>query len=275
MMTVFLFQIGFLKINWNDIADVALVSVLIYNVYKLMQGTLAMRVFFGLLMLYFSFLFVQATQMELLTAILGQFMGVGVIAGIILFQQEIRKFLLLLGDSADFQELANNILGINTKSNHELSIHELIDALQKMSRTQTGALIVVAKKNDLSRFVETGDLIDAEISSRLVQSLFFKNSPMHDGAMIIQNNRIKAARCILPVSENQDIPATMGLRHRAGIGISEVEDVLVLLVSEETGKVSIAQKGEVFYNLVLHEVQDRILQFIHANNKDIHEEISS
>jgi len=212
--------------------------------------------------------------MELLTAILGQFMGVGVIAGIILFQQEIRKFLLLLGDSADFQELANNILGINTKSNHELSIHELIDALQKMSRTQTGALIVVAKKNDLSRFVETGDLIDAEISSRLVQSLFFKNSPMHDGAMIIQNNRIKAARCILPVSENQDIPATMGLRHRAGIGISEVEDVLVLLVSEETGKVSIAQKGEVFYNLVLHEVQDRILQFIHANNKDIHEEIS-
>jgi len=274
MMTVFLFQIGFLKINWNDIADVALVSVLIYNVYKLMQGTLAMRVFFGLLMLYFSFLFVQATQMELLTAILGQFMGVGVIAGIILFQQEIRKFLLLLGDSADFQELANNILGINTKSNHELSIHELIDALQKMSRTQTGALIVVAKKNDLSRFVETGDLIDAEISSRLVQSLFFKNSPMHDGAMIIQNNRIKAARCILPVSENQDIPATMGLRHRAGIGISEVEDVLVLLVSEETGKVSIAQKGEVFYNLVLHEVQDRILQFIHANNKDIHEEIS-
>jgi len=275
MMTVFLFQIGFLKINWNDIADVALVSVLIYNVYKLMQGTLAMRVFFGLLMLYFSFLFVQATQMKLLTAILGQFMGVGVIAGIILFQQEIRKFLLLLGDSADFQELANNILGINAKSQHELSIHELVDALQKMSRTQTGALIVLGKKNDLSRFAETGDLIDAEISSRLVQSLFFKNSPMHDGAMIIQYNRIKAARCILPVSENQDIPATMGLRHRAGIGISEIEDVLVLLVSEETGKVSIAQKGEIFYNLVLHEVQDRILQFIHANNKEVHEEISS
>jgi len=259
----FLFHIGFLEITWVDIIDIALVSVLLFQLYKLVKGTVALKIFIGFLVLYLIFLIVQATQMKLLSVILDQFMGVGVLAALILFQQEIRSFLLLLGKSADFQ-------GFDffkwSKSNKEynLSIAPIIEALKVLSDGYTGALIVISKTSDLDNYAETGDLLDAELSKRLLIAIFNKESPLHDGAVLIVEGRIKAARCILPVSQNPSLPANMGLRHRAALGISEVTDVLVLVVSEQTGQISVVQNGKISTNLMLSEVRQRINLYISA-----------
>jgi len=259
----FLFHIGFLEIAWVDIIDIALVSVLLFQLYKLVKGTVALKIFIGFLVLYLIFLIVQATQMKLLSVILDQFMGVGVLAALILFQQEIRSFLLLLGKSADFQ-------GFDffkwSKSNKEynLSIAPIIEALKVLSDGYTGALIVISKTSDLDNYAETGDLLDAELSKRLLIAIFNKESPLHDGAVLIVEGRIKAARCILPVSQNPSLPANMGLRHRAALGISEVTDVLVLVVSEQTGQISVVQNGKISTNLMLSEVRQRINLYISA-----------
>ncbi len=259
----FLFHIGFLEIAWVDIIDIALVSVLLFQLYKLVKGTVALKIFIGFLVLYLIFLIVQATQMKLLSVILDQFMGVGVLAALILFQQEIRSFLLLLGKSAEFQ-------GFDffkwSKSNKEynLSIAPIIEALKVLSDEYTGALIVISKTSDLDNYAETGDLLDAELSKRLLIAIFNKESPLHDGAVLIVEGRIKAARCILPVSQNPSLPANMGLRHRAALGISEVTDVLVLVVSEQTGQISVVQNGKISTNLMLSEVRQRINLYISA-----------
>ncbi len=259
----FLFHIGFLEIAWVDIIDIALVSVLLFQLYKLVKGTVALKIFIGFLVLYLIFLIVQATQMKLLSVILDQFMGVGVLAALILFQQEIRSFLLLLGKSAEFQ-------GFDffkwSKSNKEynLSIAPIIEALKVLSDEYTGALIVISKTSDLNNYAETGDLLDAELSKRLLIAIFNKESPLHDGAVLIVEGRIKAARCILPVSQNPSLPANMGLRHRAALGISEVTDVLVLVVSEQTGQISVVQNGKISTNLMLSEVRQRIILYISA-----------
>ncbi len=259
----FLFHIGFLEIAWVDIIDIALVSVLLFQLYKLVKGTVALKIFIGFLVLYLIFLIVQATQMKLLSVILDQFMGVGVLAALILFQQEIRSFLLLLGKSAEFQ-------GFDffkwSKSNKEynLSITPIIEAIKVLSDEYTGALIVISKTSDLNNYAETGDLLDAELSKRLLIAIFNKESPLHDGAVLIVEGRIKAARCILPVSQNPSLPANMGLRHRAALGISEVTDVLVLVVSEQTGQISVVQNGKISTNLMLSEVRQRIILYISA-----------
>lgn len=261
-----LFFIGFLEIEWVDILDILLVSLLIFNIYKLMQGTLAVRVSGGFLVLYFLYLLVQATEMELFTAILHQFMEVGVIVAVILFQQEIKKFLLILGKSTDIQE-SNFLGGIfhRRKNNLEggFSIAGILEAMKELGSTNTGALMVISRNmSEMTGYLETGDRLDGVLSKRLLISIFNKYSPLHDGAVIICEGRIQAARCILPVSENQSIPASMGLRHRAGIGMSEITDALVLLVSEETGQLSISQNGEIDHNLSLPEIRAKINQYL-------------
>ncbi|GAB3538698.1 diadenylate cyclase CdaA [Pontibacter brevis] len=260
---IFLFSIGFLEIELLDIIDILLVTVLLYQLYKLLTGSVALKIFLGLLSIYLLYLVVRAAGMELLTIILGQFMGVGVLAAIIVFQPEIRRFLLLIGKTTAF----NNdrfFRGFpwRREQSEKLSLTPFIEAAKTLAGKNTGALIVFSKSSELKYYAESGDLIDAVISKRLLMSIFNKNSPLHDGAVIISGNRIKAARCILPVSENQDIPASMGLRHRAAIGLTEITDSIVLVVSEETGQIALVRNGEAYRNLSSADLRIKLNQFL-------------
>jgi diadenylate cyclase len=254
--------IGFLEITWIDFLDIALVSFLLYNFYKLIRGTMAFRVFVGFLMLYIFYLLVQATHMELLAAVLGQFMGVGVVVASVLFQQELKKFFLMIGETTHFDNYSLWRWLRGKKQVSELNDTPILEAMSELGQTQTGALIVISKYSDLAAYVETGDVIDAQISKRLIISIFNKYCPLHDGAMLVIKGRIYAARCILPVTENLDIPATMGLRHRAGIGMTEATNTLVLIVSEETGNLSVARNGIVYYHLSTAEIEKKIDEYM-------------
>lgn len=269
-MLILGFKIGFLDVGFLDIIDIILVSLLLYQVYKLMKGSVAVKIFGGFLSLYLIYLVVRAAQMELLTSILGQFMGVGIIAAIILFQQEIRKFLLLIGKSTTLnRDAVYKSLFIWRKSeNDQFNITPVIDACKSMSGTATGALIVFSRDSELKFYVDSGDRINAEISSRLLLSIFNKYSPLHDGAVIIYNGKISAARCILPVSENDNLPAQYGLRHRAAIGMSEVTDTLIIVVSEETGQMSLARNGYIWHNLSALEIRRKINDYLFETGEE-------
>ena len=263
-----LFQIGFLEIKWVDIIDIALVSFLLYQLYQLMRGSVALKVFLGFLSLYLIFLVVKAAQMDLLSSILGQFMGVGVIAVIILFQPEIRKFLLLIGKTTSFDRdhILHNLLGRKPKMD-QLDILPIIEAVKSLGGENHGALIVFSRNSPLKFYAESGDVINAEISKRLLMAIFNKNSPLHDGAVILYQRKIVAARCILPISEMDNLPEQYGLRHRAALGMSEVSDTLVLVVSEETGQMSLARNGKMMHNLSTQELRVRILNYLHEEDR--------
>ncbi len=249
--------------------DIALVAALLYQVYKLLKGSVAIKIFLGFLSLYLIYLLVRAVRMELLSAILGQFMGVGVIAAIIIFAPEIRKFLLIVGRSSIFSDdnVWKDILFFwRKKENSAFNISPIIDAAKVLAGSNTGALIVISSTVELKFYAESGDILDAELSKRLLISIFNKYSPLHDGAVIIHKGRIKAARCILPVTE-REVPAQFGLRHRAGIGMSEATDALILVVSEETGQISMMKNGKVLHNLSFQEIREIINDYL--NNLDL------
>ncbi|MDU0369779.1 diadenylate cyclase CdaA [Hymenobacter endophyticus] len=256
------FGIGFLRIGWIDVVDVLLVTVLFYQLYKLLTGSVALKVFLGFMSLYLFYLVVKAAGMELLTSILGQFMSVGVLAGIILFQQEIRRFLLNVGKATSFGNRLRMFSWRREPQQERMNITPFIEAAKSLASKQTGALIAFSMASDLKFFADSGDLLDAAVSKRLLLSIFNKTSPLHDGAVIISNGRIKAARCILPVSENPDVPAALGLRHRAAIGLTEVTDAIVLVVSEETSQISLVRGGEVFRNLAPADLRARLNEFL-------------
>ncbi|GAA4003121.1 diadenylate cyclase CdaA [Hymenobacter fastidiosus] len=255
------FSIGFLRIGWIDVVDVVLVTVLFYQLYKLLTGSVALKIFLGLMSVYLLYLVVKAAGMELLTSILGQFMSVGVLASIILFQQEIRRFLLTIGKATAFDRMLT-FPWRREASPERVSVTPFVEAAKSLAGKNTGALIAFQMSSELKFFADSGDLIDATVSKRLLLSIFNKTSPLHDGAVIITNNRIKAARCILPVSENPDVPASLGLRHRAAIGLTEVSDAVVLVVSEETGQISLVRGGEVFRNLSSTDLRTRLNEFL-------------
>ncbi|MFN3758556.1 MAG: diadenylate cyclase CdaA [Algoriphagus aquaeductus] len=264
-----LFKIGFLDVSIVNMIDIALVAALLYQVYKLLKGSVAIKIFLGFLSLYLIYLLVRAVRMELLSAILGQFMGVGVIAAIIIFAPEIRKFLLIVGRSSIFSDdnVWRDILFFwRKKENSAFNISPIIDAAKVLAGSNTGALIVISSTVELKFYAESGDILDAELSKRLLISIFNKYSPLHDGAVIIHKGRIKAARCILPVTE-REVPAQFGLRHRAGIGMSEATDALILVISEETGQISMAKNGKVLHNLSFQEVREIINDYL--NNEDL------
>ncbi len=249
--------------------DIALVAALLYQVYKLLKGSVAIKIFLGFLSLYLIYLLVRAVRMELLSAILGQFMGVGVIAAIIIFAPEIRKFLLIVGRSSIFSDdnVWKDILFFwRKKENSAFNISPIIDATKVLAGSNTGALLVISSTVELKFYAESGDILDAELSKRLLISIFNKYSPLHDGAVIIHKGRIKAARCILPVTE-REVPAQFGLRHRAGIGMSEATDALILVVSEETGQISMMKNGKVLHNLSFQEIREIINDYL--NNLDL------
>ena len=203
---------------------------------------------------------VDAAEMELLSAILGQFMGVGVLALIILFSPEIRKFLLIIGKTTTFnrETLFKNLPWKRNSAEDEFDVNPVIDAAKTLGGSNTGALIVFSRESELKFYVDSGDRIDGIISKRLLLSIFNKNSPLHDGAVIIHKGRVSAARCILPVSDLENLPAQFGLRHRAAIGMSETTDTLVLVVSEETGQMSIVRAGKIHHNMSIQEIRKMI-----------------
>jgi uncharacterized protein (TIGR00159 family) len=261
---IFLFKIGFLEVSWVDLVDIGLVSILLFQVYKLIRGSIAVNIFLGILALYLMYLIVRAAQMELLATILGQFMGVGVIAMIVLFQPEIRKFLLVIGRGTEFRENFLKTIGTwKNEYNDDFDIQQITDACKTLKASKTGALIVFSRDTELKFYAETGDPLDAEISKRLLLTIFNKTTPLHDGAVIIYKGRIKAARCVLPVSENDHLPAHFGLRHRAAVGMSENTDTLVLAISEETGRLILARNGKYLRALKLKQVEHKIMQYLH------------
>ncbi len=250
--------------------------MLLYQVYKLIRGSIAMNIFLGILALYLIYLIVRAAQMELLSKILGQFMGVGVLAMIILFQPEIRKFLLVIGRGTEFREnIFKTIASWRHDYHDDFDIQEIIEAAKTMKASKTGALIVFSRDSELKFYAQTGDALEATVNKRLLLSIFNKHSPLHDGAIIVYKGRIKAARCVLPVSENDHLPPSFGLRHRAAVGMSELTDTLVLAISEESGRLILARNGKYLKGLKLKQTERKILEYLHRNEPGNWEEDSA
>jgi len=265
-----LFKIWFINFTWIDVLDVLLVSYLIYQFYKLLKGSIAVKILIGLILLALVYMLVNLFQLKLLSSILGQFFGVGVIAMIILFQQEIRKFLLLVGRSQVFgdENFWASMPWRKTAKMTKIDINTIVEAARALSSSNTGALIVFARSSDMKFYAESGDRLDAVLCKRLLLAIFNKYSPLHDGAVIISpNGRIVAARCILPVSENNEIPASMGLRHRSAIGLTEVSDAIVMVVSEETGQISIARNGQINQGLSYQELRTKLTKYLSEKTK--------
>ncbi len=241
----------FITIRFLDILDILLVTLLLYQMYRLLKGTVAFNIIVGLFSLYLFWLVVKLLNMELIGSIMGQFIGVGVIALIIVFHPEIRKFLVFIGTHYNLNKVLalDKLLGSNKKRTiNQEQIDILVDACISMSKSHTGALIVLARSLELSEQISTGERLNAKISSSLLRTIFFKNSPLHDGAVIIRGNRIAAAGCILPLTQ-KEIDKSMGLRHRAAIGITENTDAVCIIVSEEKGTISMAIEGEIIRRL--------------------------
>ena len=244
-------SIGFLQISLADILDILLLGVIIFVAFRWLRGSSAMSMFVAIVSLYLIRVVTGAFNMRLMTAILDMILDVGVLAIIVIFQPEIRKFLIRLGNrymnNAKGRALIDRILGKKQTAAIERSeeVNDLAEACRRMSEDKTGALIVITHKNPLEEVISSGDRIDAGIHRRLIMNLFFKNSPLHDGALVISGDRIVAARCTLPITTRTNIPASYGMRHKAAIGITEETDADAIVVSEETGKISFVSRGNV------------------------------
>jgi len=244
-----LIDLSFLDITFWDVLDVLIVGILLFQVYRLLRGTVAIYILVGVVMLYVVWWLVRSLNMDLLSAILTQFVSVGVLLLAIIFQPELRKFLLYLGEGTlknkRFEKLQDWFPGLAIQAEVEEDVaNEIIRALQHMRERQEGALIVLSEGELPENAHHSGVEIDARVSASMLESIFWKNSALHDGATFIENNRISRARCVLPLSQRQNLPGSIGLRHRAGIGISEVTYALVIILSEETGALSIVKEGQ-------------------------------
>ncbi len=249
----------FFEFGIKDLVDVLLVALMLYYIYRLMRESRSLNVFIGIMVFVVTWLFVsQVLQMRLLGSILDKLVSVGVIALIVLFQEDIRKFLYNLGAHQRMKALRRFFSSKGREKDRKgvkETIMPIVMSSMNMSRGKVGALIVIERNSPLDDVVMTGDVIDANINQRLIENIFFKNSPLHDGAMVISKKRIKAAGCILPVSHDLDIPKELGLRHRAAMGISQESDAVAVVVSEETGGISVAIKGEFRLRLSAEELE--------------------
>jgi diadenylate cyclase len=258
-----LVTILFLNIRLLDVLDILLVAYLFYMLYHLIKGTVAIRIFVGIASIYLLWKLVKAFQMEMLGEILGQFIGVGVIALIIVFQQELRKFLLMLG-STGWNKIAENSY-LSKWFGKELLADEAPRVVQALVRictilasSKTGGLIIVENKSDVMLQVQNADVIDAVLSVDLLQSIFHKESPMHDGAAVVIKDRIHAVRGVLPISSSTSMPKEFGMRHRSAVGISEVSDAIAIAISEENGGISIAESGKLKVDVSLKVLEKSI-----------------
>ena len=238
---------NFLDFKITDVIDIILVAVLLYYIYKLVRGSVAINIFIGIVIVWGFWKLTELLGMKMISSMVGAFMQVGLIALIIVFQQEIRKFLLMIG-STNFSNKRNFIRRFTFLKQEALSstmdIDSLLKACLNMSSTKTGALIILKRNNSLDFIKSSGDKMNIELNQPILESIFYKNSTLHDGAIVIEDNQIVATRVILPVSNERNIPLRFGLRHRAAVGISEKTDALALVVSEETGAISYIKNGD-------------------------------
>ncbi|GAB3566610.1 diadenylate cyclase CdaA [Spirosoma luteolum] len=259
------FRLGFLDVGWLDLLDVLLVALLIYQIYNLVRGSVASRVFVGYLLVYLAYLLVKALGLNLLTTILEYFISVGALALIIIFQHEIRRFLLLIGKSTN---VANSrlfrrwFMRQHDDTDAETPLKPIMEACKSLSAEFSGGLIAIRKNDDLTKFAQSGEYIDATVSKVLLLAIFSQYSPLHDGAVLIGDGRIMAARCILPVSDDDELPPSLGFRHRAALGMSEATDAAVIAVSEESGRLALALNGELHTNLSLAELTERLEKYL-------------
>lgn len=247
-----------------------LVGLFIYQLYKLLSGSIAFNILMGLLLVYFIWFLVRILEMELLQGILSQFINVGVIALLIVFQPEVRKFLLFLGRGSRFNKYnlfwKNLLSREKRKPIFEPYIQQITSALENLARRNLGAIIVLSDSSRLQFYASSGVILNSAISGKLIESIFEKNTPLHDGAIIIADLKIIAAGCILPVSDNPDLPSRLGLRHRATVGITEHSDAMALAVSEETGEISYARNGRLLQNITIEEVTTLLSKFFDTSN---------
>ena len=249
---------GIFSLNIVDIIDIFLFALLLYSVYNLVKGTAAVKIFIGILSVYVVWKVVHALHMQLLGEILGQFISVGVIALIVVFQPEIREVLLMLGNT---RVIRNNtkrfrLWRLRLENPVNLNIDKIVKSCKKMADQRTGALIVITRENALQPYIETGQLLNAKISEPMLEAIFFRNGPLHDGAVVVTGDCICAARCILPVSTSPVVPGFMGLRHRAAVGITEKSDAVTVIVSEERGEISYSVEGTLTRGVTPSQLND-------------------
>ncbi len=249
----------FLTFGIKDILDILMVALLLYYSYRVMKESRSLNIFFGVLIFIVFWLFVsQILEMRMMGTLLDRIVSVGAIALLILFQEEIRKFFFTIGTHERVRSIVRLFSGEKKQKHTRDDIIPIVMACLSLSKQKVGALIVMQRSLPLNDFVRSGELIDARINQRLIENIFFKNSPLHDGGMIIAHKRIAAAGCILPVAHDMNIPKELGLRHRAALGISQETDALAIVVSEETGNISIAHRGD-FQLRISAEDLERIL----------------
>ncbi len=250
------------QITILDIVDIVLVAVIFFQLYRLIRGTAAFSIFLGIFLIYLTWLVVKTLNMELISALLGQIIGVGVIAIIIVFQQEVRRFLLVLGNrymtSSRFS-FTRLFSSVQDEPEAPGLAEEIVRACESMSSGKTGALIVIGRKSSLDIFTEGGEMLKAKISAELLETIFFKNTPLHDGAVLIEGGVILAARCPLPITDQVTIPPHFGMRHRAAVGMSEHSDAIVVVVSEENGHITVMISGEIKENITPNELRNILL----------------
>ena len=252
-----------LKLTLLDLLDIFLVATILFQLFKLIGGTAAFSIFMAIFFIYLIWLIVKALNMELMSALLGQVIGVGVIALIIVFQQEIRRFLLVIGNryiarsrfSVDrFFSSGQRISGLAREA------EEIVRASESMAMKKIGALIVIGRTSNLDIYADGGEILKAKISAELLETIFVKNSPLHDGAVLIQDGLILAARCPLPITDQIPVPNHFGMRHRAAIGVAEHVDALVVVVSEESGNITVVDTGEVTEAITPHELRQILIK---------------
>lgn len=255
----FLLLNGLIHFSVVDVIDILLVALILYGIFKLVRNTNAIRIFLGIFVIYIIWQVVDLLQMRLLADILGKFISVGVLALVVVFQPEIRRFLLLLGSQPFRDSKKMNLFKhFTARKKNILQIEPVVQACSRMAQTKTGALIVFGRGGDLSEIVETGEFVNSTLSSALLETIFFKNTPLHDGAVVVNGNKIVAARCILPVSSNPDISPNLGLRHRSALGLTELTDAVAIVVSEQTGSISLVEDGNIHYDISASELRETL-----------------
>ncbi|MBR3723921.1 MAG: diadenylate cyclase CdaA [Bacteroidales bacterium] len=259
-------MIPFPEIRWVDILDILLVALLVYYLYRMLKGTNVIRIFWALIVMYIAWRIFAALNMRFCSQILGGIMSIGLIALVIVFQPEIRKFLLLIGTKTQLtgDTLAKRLQFWRSDVNKHsgTNFEPYIQACMHMSQSKTGALIIFKRSNEVEELVRTGQEVNAIASSALLETLFFKNSPLHDGAVIVNGNQVLAARCILPVTSRTDIDPNLGLRHRSAIGVTEQLDVISVIVSEETGAISYAVSGEIQHDVTPVQLRHTLERYL-------------
>ncbi|MFN3951094.1 MAG: diadenylate cyclase CdaA [Thermaurantimonas sp.] len=248
-------------LTWISILDILIVSLLIYQIYRLIRGTSSQSILVGILIIYAVWKVVQWLHLTLLTEILSRFIDIGFLALVIIFQTEIRRFLLVIGtpgSKLNFNWLRKILIKKKDESSELRDYDQILLACERLQRQGNGALIVIGRKNALSLYIQTGISLEAHLSALLLECIFQKTSPLHDGAVIIEKNKITSARVILPVSENPRLPAHFGLRHRAAVGISERTDAIVIAISEESGQVMVCHDGQYRVNVGKEELSKEL-----------------